>query len=879
MKTNGVASKSQTRLVGRDPALRELQDYLYAALGGSHQVVFITGEAGIGKSALVDEFERQANLLGVRIGRGQCIEGYGSTEPYYPMLQSIGELCQGPDAKRVVEILTEQAPTWLVQFPELLNRALRDTLLPEIIGTTRERMLREIRHVLRAITADNPLMLIFEDVQWADPATVDLISALARDREPAKFLFIGTYRTTDVASIQQPLQWVKQELLVHHLCHEIALPPLEHEQIAEFLGAASPELAELIYSKTAGNPLFVTAVLEHMQKTGAATFDVPERLRQFIETQLVRLPIEQQRILEAASVAGISFKTEVVAPAMNLDASKFEEVCQEQSRHFHVLRPAKPPASYEFVHSLYRDVLYQRQPPARRAHLHRQIGKRLEVLFADRLSEVAAQLAHHFELGSDWVRAARNLELAAQNAARRFAHQEAAAILEHALAVLKQVPERECAGDETRILDRLATMYIVLSDLRATETYEQLRQRAASCGLIDVEARALIDLAYPFSRVSADYCLDVIERSLQFSDQQRDPLTRARTRASCFVLRIWAFGWNSADAEHCRKELEEIRRAGGPKLLATHLTDYSLIQWVSSEYRAALQSNIESVSLLNDESEENSSLGFLYRKSQSVIAWGLLFLGDLGGALQQIEAAISMLNKNGDPYRAQALRLYKALVQLIAMDFDGVVSSCEAALRSTGDPEGVYPLRLSLVLRGSAETGLGNFDEAREHFLSAQEDIDRRNVLFDWYWRMALESGLTELWLAMGDLTGARAQADRFIEVASNTAERTWQGLAWEVKARVALAEADLTGGLACIEQALQIIGGFELPLAEWRVHGTAGELYERTGEQALAQRHRELSRSTIMRMANSLEPKHPLRATFLSAAPVRHVLTQQTPR
>ena len=138
-----------------------------------------------------------------------------------------------------------QAPTWLVQFPDLTSREQREKFQQEILGATRDRMLREIGEALDTFSAEKPLLLVFEDLHWADPSTVDFISTLARRRGAGKLMLIGTYRPLDIALAQHPLQLVKQDLLVHQLCEEIALEPLTEAQVAEYLairaaGAAVP---------------------------------------------------------------------------------------------------------------------------------------------------------------------------------------------------------------------------------------------------------------------------------------------------------------------------------------------------------------------------------------------------------------------------------------------------------------------------------------------------------------------------------------------------------------------------------------------------------------------------------------------------------------
>jgi hypothetical protein len=142
---------------------------------------------------------------------------------------------------------------------------------------------------------------------------------------------------------------------------------------------------------------------------------------------------------------------------------------------------------------------------------------------------------------------------------------------------------------------------------------------------------------------------------------------------------------------------------------------------------------------------------------------------------------------------------------------------------------------------------------------------------------MILEAGLTEVELGTGDLAQARAQAERFLEVTLATAERTWQALAWEANARVAIAQVDFSRAEDCVAKALATMDGFDVPLAEWRVHATAGQLYARMGNSELARDHSKLSSAVILRIAKSMAADEPLRKTFLSAAPVLAATTPAT--
>jgi DNA-binding winged helix-turn-helix (wHTH) protein len=893
------------RLVGRERPSGELRDCLGKALRGERQVVFITGEPGIGKTALADEFQRQAaaEVPGLRIARGQCIEGYGGREAYYPMLEALGELCRGPGGDSVVQTLAAQAPTWLVQFPALVKREQRETLQREILGATRERMLREIGDVLETITEGAPLILVFEDLQWVDYSTVDLISALARRRSPAKLMLIATERPMDMVIPEHPLKAVKADLLQHQLSREIALEPLGEAEVAEYLAAESPVarvpegLAKLVYHHSEGNPLFIVAALDHMTEQGLVSRErgawkllvpldevalgVPQKLRRMIDAQIDRLTSDEQRTLEVASVAGMSFSTEVCAAAGNLGPEAFEDLCQELSRRHqfvHSVGTQRFPdgivcSRYKFVHALYREVLYRRQAPGRRANLHRRIAERLEALFSARLREVAAELAHHSEEGFDWARAVKCLQLQAETAGQRYAPREAVAILRHALELSSKLPEAERAASETAILETLATMYVVSFDMRAIETYETLAARAAHYGLIDVEVRALIDMVYPLSWSSSERCLEVVKRALRLSGSQKDPLMRARTRASCLVRRVWAGGWNAQDAEECQNALAEIRKSGDRLLVASHLIDCNFIEWSSSRYREAKESAVENLAILFEAQGENPYLSFAYWLSQFTLPWTLLFLGEWGEALAEIRAGISMAEKNGDHYRGQTLRLYQAWVHLNAMDFVGVVRICESVLPELGTPGRGPWRRFTLIFAGSAETALGNYGSAHKYLSTAADEMQRQTLIFDWYFRMMLRSAVTELWLAKGDLVRARGEAQGFLQVTLATAERTWQALAWEINARIAMEQRDFAHARDGIANALSTMEGFEVPLARWRVHAIAAEVYRAGEDVRAAEHHRELGRATILKLADSLAAEEPCRKTFLSAPSICRVL------
>jgi predicted ATPase len=393
-----------SRLVGRDTQLEELNSCRARALANRRQIVFITGETGIGKTTLADEFMRRnaVEFPGVRTARGQCLEGHGSKEPYYPVLEAIGRLCRGPDGAAMVRILASHAPTWLVQFPDLVAREQRGRFQQELLGATRDRMLREIAEAMEMFSSEKPLLLVLEDLHWADLSTVDFISTLARRRGTGKLMLIGTYRPADIAQSQHPLRTVKQDLLLHQLCGEVALKPLTQVEVAEYLsieasGTAVPQgLATLIYRYSDGNPLFMVAAVDHLRnrhlialeqgtwkvKAPLETirFEAPESLRQLIELQIEKLSAEERRVLEIASLSGASFTASFDALGTAVSREVFEGVCEDLARRQCMVRRANHAQDgtvcerYEFLHALYRDVFYRRQTPSRRAKLQLRLA-------------------------------------------------------------------------------------------------------------------------------------------------------------------------------------------------------------------------------------------------------------------------------------------------------------------------------------------------------------------------------------------------------------------------------------------------------------------------------------------------------------------------
>ncbi len=534
-----LVDSSEIDLVGRDVALAQMNGYLERARGGDRQVIFVTGEAGIGKTTLVEAFlQSVARDPKIWVAQGQCLEQYGKGEAYLPVLEAMSRLCQEQGRKHLVELLYRQAPTWLLQMPWLTSDPVRERLQREVIGATLERMMREMAEALEAVTSETLLILVLEDLQWSDYSTLDLVSYLARRRKPAQLLLIATYRPVEVALSEHPLKGVKQDLQAHRQCEELPLEYLGQEAISDYLAVRFPQhgfpptFAALLHDRTEGNPFFLVNAIDYLQAERVIAevdgqtrmtvpiaeleMGVPENIRQMIEKQIERLDREQQHLLEVAAVAGNEFPLVAIAAGCDQDLMRVEEHCEELERRHQFLRATgvstlpngMVTARYGFIHSLYQEVLYDRIAAGRRARLHLLIGERGEEIYGELASDVAAELAMHFEQGYDYRRAVKHLQQAAQNHYLRYANREAIDYLTHALELVGHLPESERAGARIALLEQTGLARLAMGDMAgAAVEFATLAEYAQEQGRMEDGVRALDHLTTALSWVDRERCL------------------------------------------------------------------------------------------------------------------------------------------------------------------------------------------------------------------------------------------------------------------------------------------------------------------------------------------------------------------------------------
>ncbi len=465
--------------VGREGELARLRSAFLKASTGMRQVIFLSGEAGIGKSTVLEGFIAHASARdGVLIGRGQCVEHRGESEPYLPVIDALGRLCHRDNGGRVAETIRNHAPSWLAQMPALLEEADAPGKTPVAQGATQQRMLREIAEALERLSTYRIVILALEDLHWTDPSTLTLLDLLARRPERARLMIIGTHRPIATLPAEHQLRATVREL-VGRYCEDMRLGPLSSSEVAEYLrhrvtetdpvdSAALKKVANAIHDRTEGNPLFMVAIVDSLLRPGGSSMSVsgdtnvsleklaedsnriaPGNVMEMIAQQLAELDPDEQGLLEVASVAGTEFSAAAIAAGAEKDLMDVEQRCAALVSRMAFLQDAGDTewpdgtvaARFRFQHALYWESVYGRLTAARRARIHQRIGEREEAGYRERTSEIAAELARHFTQSRDFERAFRYRHQAAHNALRASASREAVEHLTAAMDALGHLPE------------------------------------------------------------------------------------------------------------------------------------------------------------------------------------------------------------------------------------------------------------------------------------------------------------------------------------------------------------------------------------------------------------------------------------------------------
>lgn len=492
--TTGTPEPSS--FIGRVAAVARLHRAWNQACGGQRAVVWVAGEPGIGKTTLIEQFV--AGISGVAVAHGQCVEHYGTGEPYLPVLEALAELCRKGAA--LPTMLRAVAPTWLLQLPWLSTPEERDALRRELAGVGPDRMLREMGEMLDRYTEQRPLLLVTEDLHWSDRATIQLIDYVARRRGRACLMWLASFRVAEVVASDHPINALRRELRLHRLCEEIMLDPFSEIEVAEYVAKHSPQIANdeafvhALYERTDGVPLFVSSVMTEVTerldddadvRARLAAVAVPDNLAAIIDHYIAKLGSEQHALLSAGAACGVEFRVDTLALILGREITSVTLACDELVReHVWLTAPRSGNGGdsqelvYAFRHALFRQVLYDRTPSSARVQLHGRVGAALERERSDGLAVAASELAMHFDRGRQSMAALRYYAEAAEGALLHFSPAACISLVERALTLVPQAT----AGSERDALE------ITLATLQGMSAFRSLG--------VGSQAKAAFERAY-----------------------------------------------------------------------------------------------------------------------------------------------------------------------------------------------------------------------------------------------------------------------------------------------------------------------------------------------------------------------------------------------
>lgn len=451
-------------LIGREDGLKTLRTTFGTAAHGRRQLVFVLGEAGIGKTRLLDEFISWSGEQDALVSRIDCApaqHGAQSTSPIRDLALDLARLAHEvgiPAAASSVGAADSSEAVW---------------------------------QLVDALARQRPLVLVIEDLQWADPAMIGLISRLAYGRLPARLMIVTSYRAATPAHLRGASRTMMLDLVVHGVAQELRLTQLSTEDIKRYVLAHSTVpmakgSIEAISSYSVGNPLIMSALahrmIDEIRSSGTSPLiemlsrkdfegeflvqAVPKIIRQALELQLGQLGEQACRVLESGSTSGFSFCTWGVAKVLDAEQMQIEDLCRSMCGSDQMLREAGvyvfPDGSvtpiYAFRNRLHACLLLAAQSHARREYVHQRFIQAVEQCWGDEIGSVAAEMTERFEIARDWSRALHYAKLAVANAKKYTSGRDTVTLLEKGLSLTSHVPEGHRAKEMDFFLRQLSEL-------------------------------------------------------------------------------------------------------------------------------------------------------------------------------------------------------------------------------------------------------------------------------------------------------------------------------------------------------------------------------------------------------------------------------------
>lgn len=828
--------------VGRNEELALLHELLSTAQSGAFHLLVISGEAGIGKTALLNTFlngrpEHQETIL----LQGQCLNCHGPAEAYQPLLAGMEQLAEKLGPELLVELLRRLAPMWLLQLPWLIDAAERRQLQNELQGVSGQRMQRELLALGAELSRQYTQLVVIEDMHWCDHATVELLQRLAGLQPPPRRLLL-LVTTRGGENPGHPFQAVCDQLRGSSMCRYLRLSPLPEAAMTSYLAATFPGrqipagLPGWLHDFSGGNPLLFKAMIDQglrrqwlrddgdalcwqQPTSGNAAQIAPRHLRYLVDSRLGQLSAAERECLETASVCGMSFPVRLLAEVADQDQSS-EARCEQLSRTTSYLRRAatltlgsgeKNPC-FAFRHALYQQVLHDAIPSLRRQQLHQSVARRLIAAFPEPSVEISLQLALHYEQAGDGLAAAAHRQRVAIASLQRHAYQEAIDHARRGLAALGELPDSpERESRELALLlplgaSSLATMGYAAPAVEAIYSRaQQLQSRAPSA---DCQLTVLCSLAiYRLAKAELAEMCEAATVMQEYAEQTDNPVDVVGAKALA-TLHAFYRGDQQAALQAQQQCQERYDPAGqsesflelGYELGITALAHAAMASWLLGQPEQAMAKIAQALAIAREYANPFMQIWCLCYQG-----WLHVYQEELAPARHCAEEARDLSQAHGiEYYRAQSSIILGWLESVSGQPEHGIAAIEEniAAHRQTG-AELIRGFFLYILADALHRAGLP--DEALSRLAEAIALSEETGEVW-WLAEMHRLHGVVLLALADADIGSAGPErqlaAETSLTAALNTASAQ-QAKMLELRAATSLAALRLHQGRAAEGRAL----------------------------------------------------------------------------
>ena len=721
--------------VGRERETEELRSSLEAVLSGRGRVVLVAGDMGIGKTRLAAELGTYASLRGAQVLWGRCYEGEGAPA-YWPWVQVVRAYLTSHDARVVAEHMGPGALDVAQVVPEV-----RDHLpgLPPPVGADAEnarfRLFDAVTSFLKHASQAEPLLLVLDDLQWADRASLLLLQFLAGELAGSRLLVVGTYRDVEVSE-DHALSDVLATLRRARDHKRVLLRGLSLDEVNGLLEAvAEHELGERerrmvgrIYAQSEGNPFFVEEIIRHLVETdqlrrtdgrwvlteSVEHVGIPEGVRETVGRRVARLSEECRNILSVASVIGRDFGVDQLELVTNASRASLLSTLDEAVAARIVLEDPASVGRYRFAHGLTRETLYQRLSTTKRVSYHAQITEALETRHGDSIEAHLSELAYHSNeaiLVSGADKAVDYAVRAARQSVERLAYEDAASYYERAVEAVEHSEQGEKANLLSPLLVELGETRLRAGEFeQARATLLEAAELAEKSGSAETLAAAALGYSGPLGfgiGIRDEVLIDLLERAQRVLGDD-EPALRAR------VTGRLAEGLMVADTIERRIAMGDeaialARRSGDPRVLAAVLGNVHVAIAAPDNLERRLAMDEEVLALAEESGDDRLALeGHFWRLTD------LLESGDLPAVEREFEVWSRLADRFRERYHVWFVAVFRAMRALI----DGRLEEAERLANAA------YATGQGVENDNAVQVFAGQFGSTRREQGRAEELVD-----------------------------------------------------------------------------------------------------------------------------------------------------------